>query len=344
LQDGADIPSQTLHSLLYQLETGKTTLSRNSVLVIDESGMVGSRQLARVLEQVESAGAKAVLVGDSRQLQPIDAGGGFRYLSAELGHATLQEIRRQKDDWAREAVHDFAEGRAGRAVDAYVARGLVTTTTTRDEATQAIVTHWKQDRELYPQDSQILLAGTRAEVAAINAQVRSHLKEAGQLAETTVTLTARGEREIGQGERVVFLQNNTAMDVRNGSLGTVTTIEHTVDGVCLNILTDRGHTVSVNPRFYSELDHGYAMTIHKAQGVTVDRAYILAGPMHDRELSYVSMSRTREPTRLYITAGDLATDQAIVKTTRRMNQSHQKTTTLDYPARAKPGPDRDVGR
>src|SRR5690606_23171677 len=96
LQESTQIQSQTLHSLIHQLNTKKTELTNSTVLVIDEAGMIGSRQLMQVLDYANQAKAKVVLVGDHQQLQPIDAGGAFRLLAQNLGYASLQNIQRQK--------------------------------------------------------------------------------------------------------------------------------------------------------------------------------------------------------------------------------------------------------
>src|SRR5690606_19221274 len=106
LEEGSGIKSQTLHSLLKDLTDNKDRLTAQDVVVLDEAGMAGSRQMAELLKSAETVGAKVVLVGDSRQLQPIDAGGAFRALSERLGAAELSDIRRQRESWAQDMVKD----------------------------------------------------------------------------------------------------------------------------------------------------------------------------------------------------------------------------------------------
>ena len=95
----------------------RLTLDSKSILVIDEAGMVGSRQLHRLITEVERAGARLVLVGDDKQLQSIDAGGGFSGLSKRLGYVELKEITRQRHAADRQAVYDLAEGRAAAGAE-----------------------------------------------------------------------------------------------------------------------------------------------------------------------------------------------------------------------------------
>ncbi len=97
LQNGAGIASQTIDRLRMRLAQGHERLDNRSVLVIDETGMVGTRRLAAMLEEARAGGAKVVLVGDPRQLPEIDAGGLFAALAHRLGHAELTENHRQLD-------------------------------------------------------------------------------------------------------------------------------------------------------------------------------------------------------------------------------------------------------
>jgi ATP-dependent exoDNAse (exonuclease V) alpha subunit len=117
LQQGSGIHSQTLHSLLRELDEGHRTLVKTDVVVLDEAGMVGTRQMARLLGHVHRAQAKAVWVGDSMQLQPIDAGGMFRKLSQTLGRATLTDIRRQDKAQDRQMIHDLIAGHSEAVID-----------------------------------------------------------------------------------------------------------------------------------------------------------------------------------------------------------------------------------
>ena len=102
--------------------TGSRT---RDVLVIDEAGMVGTRQLERVLSNAADAGAKVVLVGDPQQLQAIEAGAAFRSIHERHGGAEIGEVRRQRDDWQRNATRYLATGRTGHALQAYRSHGMV---------------------------------------------------------------------------------------------------------------------------------------------------------------------------------------------------------------------------
>jgi len=116
LEGGSGIASRTIASMEYQWEQGRELLGPRDVLVIDEAGMIGTRQMERVLSEAERAGAKVILVGDAEQLQAIEAGAAFRALAERHGAAEINEVRRQHEDWQRDATRALATGRTGEAI------------------------------------------------------------------------------------------------------------------------------------------------------------------------------------------------------------------------------------
>ncbi len=89
LQNSTGVPSHTTASLLTSLESGRLTLDARSVLIVDEAGMIGTRQTAQLLDHVETARAKLLLVGDPKQLPEIDAGGLFAAMGKRIGTVEL---------------------------------------------------------------------------------------------------------------------------------------------------------------------------------------------------------------------------------------------------------------
>jgi ATP-dependent exoDNAse (exonuclease V) alpha subunit len=116
---GSGIQSRTLASLEWGWKEGREALSSRDVLVIDEAGLVGSRQLERVLSHAQSVGAKVVLVGDPEQLQAIEAEAAFRALAERHGAMEITEIRRQHEDWQRDATRELATGHTAEALARY---------------------------------------------------------------------------------------------------------------------------------------------------------------------------------------------------------------------------------
>jgi Ti-type conjugative transfer relaxase TraA len=332
LEESSGIRSRTLASLERSWERGRDTLNARTVLVIDEAGMVGSRQLARVLAEADRAGAKVVLVGDPEQLQPIGPGAAFRAIAERTGFVELSEVRRQREGWQREASVDFARHRTVQGLEAHAERGGVRFEDDVDAARKAIVRDVIADMDARPEGSRLVLAHRRADVAELNDQVRAVRQERGELQYEHRYQTTEGERAFAKGDRIQFRENNRDLGVTNGMLGTVERAEPGRLEVKLDSAKGpgAGRRVAVSMADYAAVDHGYATTIHKAQGATVDRAYVLASGTMDRHLTYVAMTRHREAVTLYAGRDEFKDKEAL---SARLSRAGLKETTLDYATR-----------
>jgi Ti-type conjugative transfer relaxase TraA len=168
LEISSGIQSRSIHAWEYAWNKGYERLGQKDVFVIDEAGMVGARQTGRVLERARSAGAKVVLVGDTEQLQAIEAGAPMRKIAEEIGQVTLSEIRRQEEPWQRQATVDFATSRTKEGLDAYMQRGFIHEHQTQKEALEAVVDAWDKYRKENPEKTQIMMAFKRDDVREMN--------------------------------------------------------------------------------------------------------------------------------------------------------------------------------
>jgi Ti-type conjugative transfer relaxase TraA len=300
LAQASGIESRTLASFEYAWKADREKLHAKEVFVIDEAGMVGSRQFARVLEAAHKAGTKVVVVGDPEQLQAIEAGAPFRALLAESGVAELNEVRRQIETWQRKATQLLATGGTATALEAYEAHGGLVKVDTHEQAKAALIARWDEDVHRDPSKTKLLLAYTRDDVAALNALAREKRQQRGELGKAEKVQTERGEREFAVRDRLYFLRNEKSLGVKNGTLGTIEALR----GDVLQVRLDAGERVVVDTRFYRDLDYGYAATVYKAQGSTVDRSYILATSHYDRHSAYVALSRHRETATMFYAAED----------------------------------------
>lgn len=337
LQDSTNISSQTLHSLIHELDSGQAELNKNTVLVIDEAGMVGSRQLNDILSHVHASGAKVILVGDSKQLQPIDAGGAFRLLADKLGYASLQHIQRQHDVADRKIVEQLASGLGAKALEAMRNQGNLHVKATQIQTIEQMVSDWWQSCKGQPDESSLMMAGTRSDLFQLNQLARAKMQEKGVLGfdcEVDICINdVQATREFAVGDRILFCKNQRHLGITNGESGQLTDInlshkghwEFTVEqdtglSVTFSVTDDE----SVKNR-YEAIDHGYALSVHKAQGITVDHAFVLASDsMLDREWTYVASSRARQKTQIYCTT------QVEQELEWLMERSRQKDTALDY--------------
>lgn len=324
LEKEAGITSRTLSSWEIRWKQGRDLLDAKTVLVLDEAGMVASRQMATFVEAVSRAGAKLVLVGDPEQLQPIEAGAAFRAIADRIGYAELETIYRQKDRWMRLASLDLAQGRVERALSAYAGKNKVFGSDLKAQAIAHLIEDWNRDYD--PQRSILILAHLRRDVRMLNELARAKLVERGLIAPGEPFRTEDGQRRFAGGDQIVFLKNDSGLAVKNGMIGKVIEAQAGRLVVEVGSGTDTKY-VAVEQRFYRNLDHGYATTIHKSQGATVDQVKVLATLSLDRHLTYVAMTRHRNDLALYYGHRSFGLAGGLIPI---LSKHNAKQTTLDY--------------
>ena len=324
LEEGSGIKSSSLHRLLWEIEQGKRTLDEHTVLVIDEAAMIGTRQMAALVELAREAKAQLVLVGDDRQLQAIDAGAPFASMARRFDTKELNDIRRQKNLWARQAVHDFARGEARKAMKQFVQRGLVHVAQTRQEAVARVVELWRRAVDASGLSETLVLTGTRAEARRVNRQIQVRRRLASELGESIKV----GEENFHRGDRVLFRKNSRKHGVTNGDRGEVVRVsEH---GITVRL--DDGTRITIHPDAADQVKPhlGYASTTHSSQGATVDRCIVLAGgSMQDREATYVQASRARVETHIVTDRLSAGEDGELGELLRDMERSRAKDLAVD---------------
>jgi Ti-type conjugative transfer relaxase TraA len=323
LEQGSGIASRTIASLEHQWGQGREELTLRDVLVIDEAGMVGTRQMERVLSHAADAGAKVVLVGDPQQLQAIEAGAAFRAIHERHGGVEISEVRRQHDGWQQDATRHLATGRTGQAIHDYGERGMVHSAVTREAARGELIDRWDEARQSSPSETRIILTHTNDEVRGLNEAARGRMRNAGELGSDVSIKAERGDRQFASGDRIMFLRNERELGVKNGTLGIV----EQVTPQRMAVRTDDGRSVTFDTKDYAHVDHGYAATIHKAQGMTVNRTHVLATPGMDSHGAYVAMSRHRDGVDLHYGRDDFADQSKLVRT---LSRERGKDMASDY--------------
>ena len=271
-----------------------------------------------------------MLVGYPEQLQAIQAGAAFRAILERVGFVELTDIRRQREDWQKAATKALAMGQTEEALAAYEQHGMVKGFATQRDAQQALIAGWDAARQAEPDKTQLILAYTRAEVQALNEQARSCRQERGELGKEQSFMTDRGQRILAEQDRIYFLKNDRLLGVKNGSLGT---IEQILRGETLSVRLDtldqqgKPERVFFQLSDYNHIDHGYAATFHKAQGVTVDQSHVLASSYLDRQSVYVGLSRHRDEVALYWSREQFDDKRAL---DRVLSRDRGKDTSLDY--------------
>lgn len=280
-------------------------------MVVDEAAMVDTRRLAALLNMSRTAGAKVVLVGDHHQLPPVEVGGSFAALVEHLDPIELTGNRRQIHGWEQDLLADLrvaADGHHGirRAIDTYGAHDRVHVDEHPDDVRAQMVDDWYTATSAGKHALMVSLR--REDVRELNDRARALLTEDGFLDDDALTVALRDgtERSFAVGDRIVCGRNDQRLGVHNALAGVITAIDADDEGNTVTFAGREGGTYTV-PRSYLEegdLDHGYATSIHKAQGSTVDVCLLLGDDRLYRQAGYTALSRGREANHLYLIGVD----------------------------------------
>lgn len=338
LEGGSGITSTTADRLLLQLSSGQRRLTADTVVVIDEAGMLGNRRLAAFIDEAAQANAKLILVGDPKQLPEIDPGGLFKSLAERLGHRELTDNWRQLDPIERQAVTDIRLGNAPVAVERLIDHGRIITADNADQLRDRMVADWYQ---AYASGQSVLLtASRRSAVTDLNQRARRTLADHGHLGPTVLT---HAGTDYAVGDQVIALRNNCRLGLTNGQLGTVTGAAGP-GGLRVRVADGTTRELPADYLAAGHVAHGYAWTIHKAQGATVDQAFILADDTVSQESGYTALTRGRAANRVYLVRPEpgeheRAVDDPLDLLTHSLSRSAAKTAALD---RLGPAPTLDI--
>jgi hypothetical protein len=318
MQREAGIKSITAAGLLQQIDSGNSPIPDHAIVIVDEAGTMPTRALTALADEVALRDGRLILVGDRDQLPSIDAGGAFASLGDRLGVAQLEENRRQRDELQRGVAGHLAEGRAPEAIALLSEHGRFQTYDDARNARTDLIDEWAKT-SLDAPETALILAHDKRDIAELNLLARSRLDDAGKLGKSR--LTAHGN-EWAVGDRLLARSNNynPAVDVRNGTRGTVTRVDRVRS--TLTIRTDDGRKVKLPSDYLEHVEYGYASTGHVSQGATVDRTYVLATPARGgREWAYVAGSRQRIDLHVYAVGQDRGEVQRELENTWQRSQA-----------------------
>ena len=305
LESGSGISSTTIARHLVE----HREIDASTIVVVDEAGMGGVRDIATIIDQATRVGAKVVLVGDHHQLPEVGAGGAFRAALDTLGARVVELTvnRRQHHLWEQAALDQLRHGDVTMAFAAYLEHGRVVLTDDPDELHARAITDWQR---LRTSGDTLMLAGTRAEAHLLNQLARQLLADTGEL--DLAHDFEIGGRTYAPGDRVVLCRNHPGQHLTNGERFAVENgmlaiiVDFDDDGVHVALGTDERVVLD---RSYLErgwVDHAYALTIHKAQGATCDHILLIGPAGLYREGIYVALSRARYSAWIYATSTQVA--------------------------------------
>ncbi|QCZ96602.1 conjugal transfer protein TraA [Stenotrophomonas sp. pho] len=364
LEAESGMSSVSMAQMLHDLDKRKMQFRKTDVIVVDEAGMVDARNTHKLFSYAAKAGAKVIMQGDVEQLQPIGAGSGFQLTKSAVGDAKLTEIRRQGKQEDREtALSFYATDESGQIIDLKKASrsraqtldkgneikarllDTIRETATEKDARERMLHEYFEDPT--PMQEKLVIAHTRADVAALNAGIRAWLKERGKLDQEEVVIEARDKGRkfdlaLSKGDQIVFTAKNKDLGVINGTQAVVENIKPSRAGgydISVSIRSETkadGRRLTFNSFEMKALTHSYAGTVHKSQGQGKREVYHLANlGMLDAHSALVAYTRlTKGSYRMYATSDD------VERLNERLGLERLKETVLD--AGLKDDPQRPV--
>ncbi|MBI2706239.1 MAG: AAA family ATPase [Actinobacteria bacterium] len=297
--------SSTLASLLWRLDHHQLRLNARTIVFLDEAGMTDDPDLLRLLTAVDDAGGKVVMVGDDRQLGAVGPGGSLGALIKrhEPGVWVLDENVRQHDPLERDALAELRDGSVDAAVDWMATNDRIVVAPDRTETIGAVIDGWITDIDNGLDSA--MFAWRRANVDALNRMGREAWDDRGNL--TGPELQAPGGGGYRAGDRIVTLAPGAFGEIVTSERGTATSVDVGDGSMRVRMADGRLQHFTQEATGADRMAHGYAITVHRSQGATFDTAHRLEDG-GGRELAYVSMSRARERSTVYVVADDV--DQA----------------------------------
>jgi hypothetical protein len=312
MRDDGFSKANTIASEFIALEKGRTKWTRDTVLVVDEAAMVATEHLARLMAYAKDAGAKVILAGDDKQLGAIDRGGMFEVLREEHGAAILKEVQRNRDE--AQQWNEMHEGKFRPALAKADQAGNVHWTKRQSDTFKEMAARYDADVQATPDKKRFMFAYTNADVDTLNQHARELHKARGDLGTDCTLKTATGQQQFATGDRIQFTGTGYGKEAKqaglvNGRVGTVAGIDFTEGGawrVTVDLDTAKNSQrvsfiVGEDARAgqFDKFKLGYAGTVYKSQGRTLDEVYIAHSPLMRSAAAYVALTRHREAVHIF---------------------------------------------
>lgn len=314
------VRSATVHSLLWYRahapQHANAQIPRGAFIAVDEAAMLDVERYRALLQAATETGATLCLVGDDRQLPAIERGGLFTDLVQAVGSVELHTVRRQERHWARATARALSEGRFEDALEAYAERGMIQWSAGLEEARAALVARYAKDTA-EARGRRFVFCYTNAEVRRLNDAIQELELARGRIGPLHSFETEQGTLRVGEGDRLSLRGTDKRRGILNGALATVEAIE----GAVITVRTDTGRRIAIDTRVFSQIELGYAGTIYRGQGKTLDAAYVLH-THHWRDASaYVALTRSRGATQMFVARSEARTfDELIGQVSRQAHR------------------------
>jgi hypothetical protein len=310
LKDAAKLAEgRAITGWLNGVRDGTISISNKSLIVIDEAGMVGARDMKGVLEAADRAGAKVVLLGDTLQQKSIAAGDALRVIAKQNGTNRIDIIRRQEDARDREAVHQFFAGQSHEGLAHYSQKDAIKYLRGNSATHTQIISDWHKSRLANSDQSHLILATDKKSVLEINRLAHQARKDAGELGESHLFRTMDSKKEgdlieFSVNDEVAFRVNDIKQEVFNRVRGKI----ESFNGDIIRVRTEKGLLMNIDTTLDKwqhtdgglGLQHAYCTTTYSSQSLTFDRVLVKDSTALDRASAGVAMSRHRKTCDVYI--------------------------------------------
>jgi conjugative relaxase-like TrwC/TraI family protein len=301
--------SYSADELNYGIQQGRIRIGPNTVIVFDEAAMADHERIAPLVKLTAERGAKPLLVGDAAQLSSIGPGGLFAALEGRVPTAELTEVHRANHEWERNAWQQIRAGEPGPALAQYQAHDRLHIHDTRAEAAEAMVQNWDETRKSLPDGRAAMITdASNMERDQMNAMAQERRVQAGELGAHQVELPGK-PYGLRAGDEIIFTAKFPVAGeqrIKNGITGTVIDASRREDKVTIKTNEHEPREVLLDTSKFNELSLSYAVHINKGQGITAETSGILIGGWQtDKEHAYVTVSRAREQTQIYVSREDL---------------------------------------
>ncbi|MGH2831398.1 MAG: MobF family relaxase [Solirubrobacteraceae bacterium] len=299
----------TIDSLINKVQHGQIKLGPDTMVAVDEAAMVDTPRLEKLVTLTDRANAKILLVGDSAQINSIRAGGVFKELEWKVPTSELTQVQRANHEWERTAWEQIRAGDSAPALAQYQAHERLHIHDTRAQAAEAMVDNWDQVRRSTPDGRAVMLTdASNLERDQMNAMAQEHRAQAGELGAEKVELPGK-PYGLATGDELIFTAQYYPpgqQRIENGTSGTVIHTNAREDNVTIKTQEQPPREVDIDTGKFSDLSLSYAVHAHKGQGITAETSGILIGGWQtDKEHAYVTVSRAREETQIYVSREDL---------------------------------------
>lgn len=311
MREEMGIEADTVDKILSDWKNGApVSLRAGDVLLVDEAGMVSTTKFQQILQLAQERGALVRALGDYRQLSAVGSGGALRLVDREVGAVHLDELFRFKNPDEAAATLALREPPLvgdDQPFNWYRENGRVVAGES-DVMVEQVFTAWRDDTTAGKQS--IMIASTNETVGKLNDLAQAHAMERGHVHPEHGSVLLHNEARAHVGDVIVTRQNarrltvNSGQDfVKNGDLWRVSQVHD--NGAMTVQHLEHGGKVTLPAAYAAQsVELGYAATIHRAQGATVDTAHALVDSSTDRAGAYVALTRGRESNTLYVSLGD----------------------------------------